>query len=202
MIMKYIIYVLLCIGLLSSCNTEKQRQEDQRLQLEMAINNAEKSEIKVDSILLGFKFGMSEDETRDHIFRLIDEKKIYINDNSFYYNFHTSLGAIKSRIKTNFHDNKLYQVILIFERMGDIDVPTYFVVEADKAFKEKAKAEGFEYFLTYDIMDNRQTNYIKDNLIVELSSTINGTMSYTNAPIIKLVDADNKNREKETAVDL
>ena len=197
----YIITVLII-----SCSTgtsTKNKDEEKQDRLTAATNEAIKSDELIKKVFLDIEFGMTENEVNKHLRNLVKDKKLYISSNNLYtYDFNTSLGVIKSTLGADYYNGKLFRFTLKFNPIGVIDNPIALMGEAKKVFEQKATTEGYQVYFSKDPLDKHQITYIKDNMIVEFSCTIDARMTYTNAPIIKLLELEENQKIESTASDL
>ncbi len=76
-----------------------------------AEEQALKSNEKIDTIFLGFRFGMTPKEFDMHLFNLAKEKKVASDENGFYYLMKgLSSNEYRCYIKSEYHDDRLYQL--------------------------------------------------------------------------------------------
>ena len=80
---KYLVLSCIATLILFGCNLKQnESNNDERAdeELRTAKKNAEESEIVVDTVFLGLKFGMSEKEVKKHLKQLVSSKKLYLSD--------------------------------------------------------------------------------------------------------------------------
>ena len=71
--------VIICLSLFScKSEIEKERNRQREIELDSAKIKAQNSEILVDTIFLGFRFGMTEREVMTHFKKLIKQKKFIL----------------------------------------------------------------------------------------------------------------------------
>ncbi|MDL2230725.1 hypothetical protein LJB87_02930 [Alistipes sp. OttesenSCG-928-L06] len=203
--MKKFITPLITILLFTSCGSGGSSNSDEKkvAELETAIVSAEASAVVETEIFLGFKFGMSDKQLREHLDQLVNEGRVYIDEKGNYaYDFSTGQNVIKFTFVPKYHDNKLYRLNFIMDNHGNsIGTPSLNTVLAAKTFMETDRS-GFRSFITEDILGDAVYTHVKNNLIICFDTpSKGGRMSYINAPVEKVVREqaqaqknDNKNR--------
>lgn len=191
--MKNIIVLLISVFVLWSCNSQKESKEDA---LKRAVEQAELSEQIENDLFLGFKFGMTEKEVRAHYNTLIDEGKIYLNSSRRYqYDLNDEYGIIYYiTFIPQYYDNSLYEMLYPIER-ANISIGNDHIMVAS-FFRSSTKENGYDWFITEDILNDPIYTFVKNNLVVTFSNTVRPAMKYTNAPIDKAM-SENKKLEIE-----
>jgi hypothetical protein len=184
-------YLFLAAGLLlAGCkNTQKQKENE----LNEAIENAQKSPIVETKLFLNFRFGMTDSEVVMYLDSLTQIGKLYTNsERKYQYDFTSEYGSkYYITFLPLYYDNKLYKMKYFIEsQLGDIG---YLMLNL--AFMDKS--EGFKRFTTNDIFDDEVYIHIKSNLIVTFEKNSRNVMVYENAPISKLVEDEERQKENE-----
>lgn len=122
--------------------------------------------------------------------------KIYLEGDTYTYDFHTdgTFSPLQANFRTEFYNDTLCSLSLIFDSKYS-DYPTLIENDVERVFKKHAT--GYKYFIEkpkYE-WDSHHKYYIKNNLIVEFSSTFKAVMKYVNAPKCKLLEEQEKQSE-------
>jgi len=179
----------------SSANQEKKQQWERDAEYFNAIEQAENSPQIEKNLFLGFKFGMTPNEVKQHINKLRKEKKIHVDQfGDYYYIFHTNHGDAKMTFSPAYYNDSLYRM-----QYGFTGMPGAVCIVTAKDLFDKANL-GYKSY-TYQIEGFRPELYrIKDNVIVMFDFDL-ARMTYTNAPITKQIEAKNKRKTNETLLD-
>ena len=159
--------------------------EEQKL--EIAIDNAQKSDEIETEIFLDFRFGMTEKEVQNHYLKLLKSKKIYKNTSGIYQydlNLENSF-VIHLTFKPQYYEGELYEMIFptTYAKTGN----SAGCIFAVSAFTDSGKNKDFDCYDTVDYDGEEEYIYIKDNLIISFSDFITSRMTYSNAPILKKI---------------
>lgn len=208
---QYIICaIMFCgCGVQPNKNKEENSESSQYSKYMDAYRKASRSEIIIDTIFLGLRFGMNEAEVNDHLQKMVHKGKLIINDFGEY-RYTLSLNSHKSintSLSVSFFDDELYRLTLNMEeyKIGSTVIKItdkHVVNEAKLAFirKNQMKKEKFDpYYYVLDGLGGFSC-YINKNMIVEFSPL--GSMSYINTPV-EVKREEYKNRKaKESMSDL
>lgn len=112
--MKNSIFVLLSALFLYSCSYTNNKIKKEKNILELAYENAANSEVYEDTIYLGFRFGMSENEVNNHFDKLVKSGKVYIEDYTNNYKHTNNLHGMEITygFSTEYFENKLFRLSL------------------------------------------------------------------------------------------
>ena len=183
--------VIICLSLFScKSEIEKERNRQREIELDSAKIKAQNSEILVDTIFLGFRFGMTEREVMTHFKKLIKQKKIYLDDfgDCRYelhgeYNLKYTLGFI-----TEYYKGKLFKMTFLIEHFSGSD-ECYVMVFG--IFK-KANP-NYSWYIVKNILGDDVYTSISHNLIVTFEKFAGeSAMIYENAPISLLKEKEEK----------
>lgn len=195
---RYFILILLGTLTVVSCMSpeeKKAKMERERLEktealLDSALARASCSDILETETFLGYKFGMSENEVKNHTRKLIRQGKL---SRTISYTFHGEYGlSYKVRPVPRFYKGKMYAL--------DCYATSTLTGTSDGTHVMLAKPFGdsrgvnFEYFITKDVLGESVYTYIKDNMVVRFS---NGGMHYINAPIETLAMQEREQEKHE-----
>lgn len=192
--MKSILILSMVALSLLSCNTEKKQQEKWNNDFETAIEKAQNAKILKDTIFLNFRFGMSEKEVKKHCNLLLKNKKLYLYNNQFTYDFHTSDVTLKTTFAPEFFNDKLYKLTLVFEH--DIASSAICMFKAINTFREKALSDGYKMYIYENLLGEKEYYFINQNIVIKF---MDGMMTYTNQPIVELIEQEKK-KEKESTI--
>lgn len=198
--MKRLLFILVIIPFVFSCQTKQRKQEQWNKDFETALSEAQNESSSKDTIFLDFQFGMSEKEVINHFNSLLKEKKVYLKDNKYTYDFHTSQTTLETKFEAEYFNDKLYKFILIFD--GDNMSSGVCMFQALNTFKEKALSDGYKLYIYENLLGETEYYYIKKNIVIQFSN-IGSTakMIYTNQPVIELINQEKKKQEKSTISD-
>ena len=198
--MKRLLFILATISFIVSCQTKQRDQEQRNKEFEIALSEAQKEVISKDTIFLNFRFGMSEKEVINHFNSLLKEKKVYLKNNKYTYDFHTSKTTLETKFEAEYFNDKLYKFILIFD--SDNMSSGVCMFQALNTFKEKALSDGYRLYIYENLLGETEYYYIKKNIVIQFSN-IGSTakMIYTNQPVIELINKEKKKQEKSTISD-
>ena len=198
--MKRLLFILVTISFIVSCQTKQRDQEQRNKEFEIALSEAQKEVISKDTIFLNFRFGMSEKELINHFNSLLKEKKVYLKNNKYTYDFHTSKTTLETKFEAEYFNDKLYKFILIFD--SDNMSSGVCMFQALNTFKEKALSDGYRLYIYENLLGETEYYYIKKNIVIQFSN-IGSTakMIYTNQPVIELINQEKKKQEKSTISD-
>ena len=198
--MKRLLFILATISFIVSCQTKQRDQEQRNKEFEIALSEAQKEVISKDTIFLNFRFGMSEKELINHFNSLLKEKKVYLKNNKYTYDFHTSKTTLETKFEAEYFNDKLYKFILIFD--SDNMSSGVCMFQALNTFKEKALSDGYRLYIYENLLGETEYYYIKKNIVIQFSN-IGSTakMIYTNQPVIELINQEKKKQEKSTISD-
>ena len=198
--MKRLLFILVTISFIVSCQTKQRDQEQRNKEFEIALSEAQKEVISKDTIFLNFRFGMSEKEVINHFNSLLKEKKVYLKNNKYTYDFHTSKTTLETKFEAEYFNDKLYKFILIFD--SDNMSSGVYMFQALNTFKEKALSDGYRLYIYENLLGETEYYYIKKNIVIQFSN-IGSTakMIYTNQPVIELINQEKKKQEKSTISD-
>lgn len=153
---------------------------------------------EIDTIFLGFSFGMTKDEFKKHYQDLIKQKKIVYNPGYSAYKYHMVLtsGKADADIKARYYNGKLYDLIL--NPFPDPDNPG--MVEGSDVFMNLMnifddKYKGFERFAVRDTVDSAFNNlhYVHNNLHIFLRTDgAETTIEYINSKVQNIFDHADK----------
>ena len=199
--MKRLLFILVIIPFIFSCQTKQRDQEQWNKDFEIALVEAQNESASEDTIFLNFRFGMSEKEVMNHFNSLLKEKKVYLKDNKYTYDFHTSQITLETRFEAEYFNSKLYKFILIFNGDNTMD-GSLNMFQALNTFKEKALSDGYRLYIYENLLGETEYYYIKKNIVIQFSN-IGSTakMIYTNQPVIELINQEKKKQEKSTISD-
>lgn len=193
-----IIIVLTSVFIFCSC-LRHQDNRAEKDELASALSKAENIKNYEDTIFMGFRFGMSQEEVDNHFQSLLDSGKITLDYNNEYrYMFGTSEGNILTKFSTQYYDGKLCEFILRFEEMDKYSLPELIMHYALETFQKKAQNEGYKFYID-SIGGTYQYYYIKNATVVKFSSLVNPYMSYQNAPLCKMKEDSISRKEHENA---
>lgn len=193
--MKKLFYLAFILFPFLSCNQQKQeniKQNKAESELSIAISNAEQSEIIENKAFLGFQFGMNKNEVNEHILKLKDEGKIYLNSsNQYQYDFSFNGVDINLNFIPDYYEGKLYKMTYPAHLWDMVSSSEHVFLMT--AFKDTRK--GFKSYINKDVMGEEYYTNVKDNLIITFE---NSGMVYENAPISKLAKhkKDEINKDK------
>jgi len=137
--------------------------------LHKALEEAEQSTNRSDTIFLGFRFGMTQREFINHATNLKKAKKIediftnIIGETTLNYYFTSSEGRTYYgvRITPSYYNNKLYKLSLTYESEY-----LKFITDAHDAFYKTyltSKRSGFSEYITNDCYVSASDNYLVPN---------------------------------------
>ena len=193
--MKRSLFILVIIPFIFSCQTKQRDQEQWNKDFETALVEAQNESASEDTIFLNFRFGMSEKEVMNHFNSLLKEKKVYLKDNKYTYDFRTSQITLETRFEAEYFNSKLYKFILIFNGDNTMD-GSLNMFQALNTFKEKALSDGYRLYIYENLLGETEYYYIKKNIVIQFSN-IGSTakMIYTNQPVIELINQEKKKQE-------
>lgn len=192
--MKKIIYILALIAF-SSCHQQVQKakaltdvstHDTTRLAPEDSLNAIIKANINkqpaVDTMFLGFSFGMTQKQAMAHFMQLLKQKKLEMQpDSSVVYIMNLSSSKGYALLDPEYENNKLYELTLIITPADDITTTEHIYYDTASAYMKKYS--DYTSFQTADLLDPNITQYhwIKNNLHIFLRKTVQGTLvSYIN----------------------
>ena len=203
--MKLLFFTSVAIFSLLACqNKEKNYHEQWNKDFETALSEAQNSVASEDTIFLNFRFGMTEKDVRNHFNSLLKEKKVYLKNEKFTYDFHASNETLKTTFVPEYFNDKLYRFTLLFN--DDVLGGAICMFKALDTFKEKAKSDGYTMYIYENILGKTEYYFIKKNIVIEFTNTgsttgSTGMMIYTNQPVIELINQYKKEKEKSTIND-
>ena len=199
--MKRILFIFTIIPFVFSCQTKQKNQEQWNKDFETALAEAQKEVASEDTIFLNFRFGMSEKEVINHFNSLLKEKKVYLKNNKYTYDFHTSKTTLDTKFEAEYFNDKLYKFILLFDGDNTMD-GSLNMFQVLNTFKEKALSDGYRLYIYENLLGETEYYYIKKNIVIQFSN-IGSTakMIYTNQPVIELINQEKKKQEKSTISD-
>lgn len=199
--MKILLFALVIISFIFSCQTKQRNQEQLNKDFEAALAEAQNEEASNDTIFLNFKFGMSEKEVMNHFNSLLKERKVYLKDNKYTYDFHTSQMTLKTKFEAEYFNGKLYKFILVFYGDNTMD-GNLNMFQALNTFKEKASLDGYRLYIYENLLGETVYYYIKKNIVIQFSNTgLTAKMIYTNQPVIELINQEKRQKEESTISD-
>lgn len=191
--------IFLTICLFTACSGGENTAEKTENLYNQALIKAQGAEQTENELFLGFKFGMTEAEVMKHMKKLLQEGKVYVNDNSKYqYDLNHSMGLkLYVNFRPQYHEGKLYEIIYpvhnsVISTDGDY-------AYAAGAFINSERYSGFSTFITKDAMGEPIYSCIKENLIITFQDSGGPEMRYSNAPIGKIVKAAEEREKREKA---
>lgn len=197
--MKKILLAFTASLLFIGCgNGNVNEKENKEKALQEAITAAQNANITEKEIFLGFRFGMTLEEVRNHLDKLEETGKVYVDDQRNYvYDFHTELTTLRTSFVPLFHNDSLYKFNFYFTTENTlIDSAELNMLQAVKTFSQTDRT-GFDFFIYEDVMGDTEYFYIKNNLIIHFDAIARARMSYINAPIDKVVEDAEKTEQTE-----
>lgn len=187
------LFTVFCVIAFISCSNGSDKQQNTNISdldnYNDAFKKASKTEIHVDTVFLGLRFGMTKKEVSSHMQEMRRTGKIKVNTlDQYEYLFKTNNGDIGARIGADFYEDKLYEVSL--------DLSTYYIngipshsMDLDVMIDQVRSIFLSKYIVNKGIFDKYHYNigigdthcYVNKNLVVEFSPL--GRVTYTNAPI-------------------
>jgi hypothetical protein len=193
--MKKVLFIFAVSVVVFGCNNQQKKEEKEKKELAIAIENAQKSSIIETKLFLDFRFGMTESEVSVHLDSLVKIGKVYLkSDYTYQYDF-TSEQGIKYFLTfvPNYYNGELYKMSypihssLVYDKAGYIRLFLSFM-------KNK---KDFKRFTTSDISDSPVYTGIKDNMIVTFERTVNEVMIYENAPVSIIVENEDNSKKQD-----
>lgn len=198
--MKRLLFIFTIIPFVFSCQTKQKDQSQRNKDFETALSEAQNLVATEDTIFLNFRFGMSEKEVINHFNSLLKEKKVYLKNNKYTYDFHTSQTTLETKFEAEYFNDRLYKFILIFDSNNTSS--GVYMFQVLNTFKEKALSDGYRLYIYENLLGETEYYYIKKNIVIQFSN-IGSTakMIYTNQPVIELINQEKKKQEKSTISD-
>ncbi len=172
--MKQILLILIVIGILTSCQSQRDKQQqaiDNRIDNELATG------LRNDTIFLGLRFGMTEKETSAHLNKLVSEKKIYLNTSSAYeYEFdfgeNSMLSKGQATFSADYFNDKLFKLSISVKSSDDlISDAEYIQVKLMEIYASKY---GYTCLTKKSILDDSDIYiWINGNRMIKLVAGIN-----------------------------
>lgn len=206
---RFLLIFVSCVILNTLSGCVNQRKRDPKLEYLKeyfaAKDAAKNSPQTIKKIFLDFEFGMSAKEVENHFKTLLKAGKIHIDRgrNLYYYSFHTQYGEAKMTLAQAYHNDSLYSLECRF--IGDDNnlsgSKKLCILDAASKFRD-AHPDYKSWIVTLEGLEDFDPDYydIKDNVIVHFDM-LRGTMTYTNAPILKRVEQEKEQREQNTISD-
>nr|DAX75817.1 MAG TPA: hypothetical protein [Caudoviricetes sp.] len=180
------------------------KQEEWNNNLKKALIVAENSNNIVDTIFLGFRYGMNKKEVDMHFANLMNAKKVYINKEGIgMYDFNAYKNTLKTSFNFQYYNDSLYQLSLILKDEYSYSKESGFLcaIRAYETLQERAKAEGYNSYI-YDMFGNTEYYLIKGNSVIKFYGYADrGIVEFTNQPIINKINKKEREKEKSTAND-
>lgn len=202
--MFFILSIILII--FTSC-TQQEKKSNAKSDLSIfkeAYDKAAASDVVLDTIFLGLRFGMNKEEMHNHLREMAYKGKLEANNiDGYQYLLATDKNSIlRASLSADFFEEKLYKFTLSFQdyRSNGIPIPVdekYMVNRAKSLFvmKYPINKDNFNgYYYTLEGI-GLFSCFIKKNMVVEFNPL--GSMSYINAPIEKRKDASDKKKKQE-----
>ncbi len=175
-------FILFAITLLITACVDQNKVSYERYFEE--IQKAESSTEKIFELPLGFRFGMSEWEAKEHLKELLASGKIIEKYGDYIYPYQTLAGQIINlEIRLGFHKSRLYNLNMVFSlathRQDAVTLLTDMNSRLDSSY----------VYVSYKDEQSTFTAWTKENLVIELrdqSDSFISDISYTNAPIEKI----------------
>ena len=201
--------VSLLMFFVSACENNKSGHlSDQYSDVEKAITEELNSGTVVDTIFLGYRFGMTKKEVTTYTRKLIRNKKLKSDEDGYYYEFVLKQNILKGYLLFKYHENK---IVKLYITIGDeylTNTMTKLLLEskyfqkyvAEKEYEDKAKF----YTTNRETLDLAQHYYVKGNLEIEIYNKINyGTViEYTDTKIARDIAQLNDQKENLQVDDL
>lgn len=191
-------FLFVLITMLYSCNHQSKQEAinnfnvSEKSKYEAACNIAAKSEVILDTIFMGLRFGMTEKEVNDHLRNMLDDGKLETNGlGAFQYSPTVDKNStLKSTMSAEFFNGQLYKFTLLFHEyaIGGLAIPVddqFLANKAKSLFLRKYKINKDNFNAYYYTMEGLGmfSCFINKNMIVEFNPL--GSMSYINAPVSK-----------------
>lgn len=200
--------ILLCLPFLfMSCNKYENELKAYKdiVEVELARDTV------INEIFMGLNYGDSESTTKKKLRKLLNDKKLSKNKNNQYiYEFTLEedmkfwLGQVKAIVDLQFHNNKLYKLILRASYDESVmpyvkESKTIFMhSEIDSRYFNKYIHKKYKYHKVKNkfIDDLNDNYYIFSNNQIKISSYINTVVTYTDLRMIKKIEIEEE-KEKE-----
>ena len=142
---------------------------------------------------------MTETEVITFADSLKDAGKLYLNGNSYYYDFTLSQGLqISMSFRPKFYKGVLYEMEygLADKWLGSTGNEYVFMMSA---FKNSENSQGFKTFIDEREQGNTVYYCVKENLFITFKRSVTGesVMVYTNVPVSVMAQRENA-QELET----
>ena len=179
--------LLLCVVvLLFGCISKKaqnQSNDELKTECEQALQNAFNSTSKKRNILLGFKFGMTQDEVASHFSELKQAGKIYTTPNyGPTYNMATEHGEIVCSFGTEFYEDSFIGMYLYLQKNRVVepalDLPGIRKLGAMELFH---KRKDLDWYIT----ENDDYYFIQENIVIGITESPEAVVYYFDAPAKK-----------------
>ena len=203
--MSRMIFILSLI-IFTSC-TQQEKKSNAKSDLSIfkeAYDKAAASDIVLDTIFLGLRFGMNKEEMHDHLREMAYKGKLEANNiEGYQYLLATDNNStVRASLSADFFEEKLYKFTLNFQDYRSNGIPIsvdekYMVNRAKSLFvmKYPINKDNFNgYYYTLEGI-GLFSCFINKNMVVEFNPW--GSMSYINAPIEIKKDAAEKNKDKQ-----
>ncbi|HVS93980.1 MAG TPA: hypothetical protein VHE59_18220 [Mucilaginibacter sp.] len=150
----------------------------------------------IDTVFLGFTFGMTKQQTIGHFNQLVKAKKLFYNDKDQRYEYSMALGVTRANasIAPDFMGGKLYKLTLAIAPVDDMT--TDDMVYQQVAIMYMKKYQNFTLFRQSDLLnpDEKEYHWIKNNLHIFQHKTVDGNIvSYINTPVEQSSEKKEKN---------
>jgi hypothetical protein len=197
--MKKILILTFAIVVLfiTSCNKKKSQYDNYKIEITKALEAAKHSKQIEDTIFLGFRFSMTENDAITHFKELEQNGKVRLNNKGIYeYDFRTPSGIFVSNFHLEFTNKKLSEFSLLFISEDDNDSPLSSNIDQIMGvFLEK---KGFDMYVD-TVLNKARYRFIKHNLIVEFYDMSTPRMSYINAPYLSMIDSTDNNTSSNSS---
>lgn len=119
LIMKPHLYIIIAF-VVFSCNTEKQKQQEANKAFELKVEQELNSGIRHDTIFLGYRFGMTENDFIAWTRELVKDEKLYQNDSrqlayKMTFDENNFLASAEAVFSPDYFEGKLYKLSISVE---------------------------------------------------------------------------------------
>lgn len=193
--MKNIYAIALCLFALNSCKQEQETVYQEQVRIQKAELG---SGVVIDTIFLGLRFGMTEQEFEDHCYKLKQQGKIEQEGKMYFYRLAGTLEEYQCFFAPEYFEGKLYKVLVVANPKKSAGLAlTKFVEMAIVKYNAEMviNKEMREY------SGCKSYNLFKGNLEINIYCNIHGEaiMSYTDKPTaIRIENAKNAQSKKAT----
>lgn len=199
--MKHIIYILPLIFLIA-CDNPQQKSATTTADttktgaitgdtLQYLIKTNMNKQPAIDTIALGFIFGMTKADVKNHIEDLKKQKKLVLDngDDKYKYPMSFDSGNSTAVVTPYYHNGKLYKLVLT--ATPDIDASDkYELLYDDAANIYSTKYADYSEFRIRDLIDSKlySYHYIKNNLDIYLHLDENDmVIEYIDLPVDQML---------------